>query len=432
MRVAWQAGVVLALDEAGIAFDHLDGTSGGIMNTAALMSGVAPADLCRRWADLPVRRFASPLPWRRYLRAPNLRGWGDADGIRSAVFPHLGINEAAIRSRTSPEATFNVTNFDDKISVAIEHLDITIDHLVAGMSLPIAMPPVQRDGVTWTDAVWIRDANLVEAERRGAGEIWLAWCIGNTGRYGNGPLEQYVHMIEMSAAGALNAELAAIAERNRSRPDPVRIHVIKPQYPLPLDTEFFTGRIDARTLVAMGYRDARRYLAGGHIDGVPLDVDASKMTEPGLGVRFSTTARGRLAGEDTTIRTTAEMHDIDDNPTRIRPAIGSLTCGPTTHYLYNGAVHWQQGRLHLDADVDLPAGPSRITVERHFDDGLLRGLGSCQVTLESADGTIDRARFSSSRREVVGALTSIEPCAAHGLRDRVHAIRRLSQLTRSQ
>ncbi len=34
MRVAWQAGVVKALHDAGLTFDHVDGTSGGIMTTA--------------------------------------------------------------------------------------------------------------------------------------------------------------------------------------------------------------------------------------------------------------------------------------------------------------------------------------------------------------------------------------------------------------
>ena len=38
MRVAWQAGVIAALDEAGLIFEHIDGTSGGIFNAGALLS----------------------------------------------------------------------------------------------------------------------------------------------------------------------------------------------------------------------------------------------------------------------------------------------------------------------------------------------------------------------------------------------------------
>ena len=64
--------------------------------------------------------------------------------------------------------------------------------------------------------MWVKDANVTEALRRGADEVWLVWCIGNSPYWGDGPLEQYVHMIEMSANGALFAELG---RRARGRPD---------------------------------------------------------------------------------------------------------------------------------------------------------------------------------------------------------------------
>ncbi len=48
------------------------------------------------------------------------------------------------------------------------------------MSLPLFMPPLRRGDRIWTDAVWIKDANVAEALRRGADEVWLVWCIGNT------------------------------------------------------------------------------------------------------------------------------------------------------------------------------------------------------------------------------------------------------------
>jgi len=49
-----------------------------------------------------------------------------------------------------------------------------------------------------------------EALRRGADEVWLAWCVADSPYWGDGPLEQYVHMTEMSANGALFAVLAAV------------------------------------------------------------------------------------------------------------------------------------------------------------------------------------------------------------------------------
>ena len=102
MRVAWQTGVVRALTEHGLRFDHVDGTSGGIMTTGMLLSGLDPAEMGQRWSDLDVSDFSSPLPVRDYLRGPwSLPGLGDADGVVSKVFPHLGIDCATIRESTA-------------------------------------------------------------------------------------------------------------------------------------------------------------------------------------------------------------------------------------------------------------------------------------------------------------------------------------------
>ncbi len=252
MRVAWQTGVVQALTEHGLEFQHVDGTSGGIMTTGMLLSGQQPAEMGRRWSDLDVQDFSSPLPVRDYLRGPwALPGLGDSDGVVHKVFPHLGIDCEAIRSSTV-EGTFNVVDFVTKTCVAVPHTEVDEELLAAGMSLPLVMPPLRRGDRVWTDAVWVKDANVTEALRRGADEVWLVWCIGNSPYWGDGPLEQYVHMIEMSANGALFAELDAARAAGRS----FRLHVVRPVHPLPLDSELFAGRISTDTLVAWGYRDA--------------------------------------------------------------------------------------------------------------------------------------------------------------------------------
>ncbi len=82
--------------------------------------------------------------------------------------------------------------------------------------------------------------------------------------WGDGPLEQYVHMIEMSAVGGLHADLELAAAGGRE----FVLHVVKPAHPLPLDPEFFTGRITAGSLVDMGYRDAQAYLDASVPEGV--------------------------------------------------------------------------------------------------------------------------------------------------------------------
>jgi predicted acylesterase/phospholipase RssA len=259
MRVAYQAGVLLALEEEGLSFFHADGTSGGTMNLAMLLSGLSPAEMCERWRTLDVKGFVSFLPLKKYLRSLNWPAFGGADGLRNRVYPHLGIDVERIRAAQGIEGTFNVCDYTDKTNWAVPHREVDQDLLVAGVSLPMLMPAVERDGKLYVDSVWIKDANPTEAVRRGAEELWLVWCIGNTTTYRDGAFNQYVHMIEMSADGGLNEELAHLrAQLGTELP---ALHVIKPEYPLPLDPDFYLGRIDANALVAMGYRDAKRYLA---------------------------------------------------------------------------------------------------------------------------------------------------------------------------
>src|SRR5215813_2902361 len=97
MRVAYQAGVLKALQQAGLRFSHADGTSGGIINLAMLLSGLSPDEMCQRWRSLQVRDFASLLPLRDYMKGLRAPALGDADGIVRKVFPHLGIDPACIR-----------------------------------------------------------------------------------------------------------------------------------------------------------------------------------------------------------------------------------------------------------------------------------------------------------------------------------------------
>ncbi|NPT58190.1 patatin-like phospholipase family protein [Paraburkholderia elongata] len=304
MRVAYQAGAVKALVDAGLRFTHADGASGGTINLAALLSGVSVDDLCDRWRALSVKKFASLRPTADYLRAADLPALGSADNMVQYVYPSLGIDVGRIRAATGIDASFNVCRFDDKTVVPIPHRQLDLARLTAAASLPIFMPAVQAAGSTWTDAVWIKDTNLLACVERGARELWLVWCIGNTPVFHNGAFNQYVHMIEMSAVGALNWELATIADINTriargetvlGHREPIVVYVVKPEVPLPLDPDFYFGRIDAATLIDMGYGDACRLLRSMH--PAPLDARATQMHAPGTGLSFRETMAGSLTLE---------------------------------------------------------------------------------------------------------------------------------------
>jgi len=369
MRVAYQAGVVRALAEAGIDFDHADGASGGTMNLAMLLSGITPTDMCARWSSLDPKSFVSLPPVRDLVKFLDAPAWGDADGIRETVFPHLGIDIDAIRAHRGLHGTFNVCNFSRKTVEVIPHTELDLDLLIAGISLPILMPAVHTRGAWYTDAVWIKDANVDEAVRQGADEVWVIWCIGNTPEYHHGAFPQYVHMIEMAANGslfeqfkrvdAINARIAR-GEAVDGRTTPIVLHVIKPERPIPLDPDYYLGRVSGTTLVEMGYADASRYLRERAPAGIPWTPEATQMQEPRPGLTFSETMSGDFAlgatdpktAETSTaaqrgplaIHVTVQIDDMEQfvasrtHPGRLTGHVSSPLFGgdvPATHGVFN-------------------------------------------------------------------------------------------------
>jgi predicted acylesterase/phospholipase RssA len=304
MRVAYQAGAIRALHEQGLRFFHGDGASGGSMNLSMLLSGLTPTEMCDRWRALDPKKFVSYMPLKKYLDVANLPALGTNDGIINYVFPHLGIDVGRIRKATGMVGSYNVCNFTRKRAEVFMNDQIDIELLTAAISLPIFSPAVKRGDYEYLDAVWIKDANLMHAVERGADELWLIWCIGNSPKYHGGPFEQYVHMIEMSANGNLFEEFDEINAINRriekgepvlGRTTPIRMHLIKPSIPLPLDPELYFGLTTDESLIDFGYSDASHYLATMTKEGVPMTPEATTMSEPTTGITFRETMSGGFA-----------------------------------------------------------------------------------------------------------------------------------------
>ncbi|WP_200977713.1 patatin-like phospholipase family protein [Echinicola sp. 20G] len=296
MRVAYQSGVIMALEEAGLEFFHVDGTSGGIFNTGMLASGLQPKSMAENWRTLKLTHFISGRKAKNYLKPLKMQGYADADNIRNKIFPHLGIDIRQIQSGAHANATFNVCNFSQKSIEAIPCAHAKENHLIAGVSLPIFMPALKIDNNWYSDAVWIKDANLMEAVKQGAEEIWLVWAIGNAPTYLSGAFYQYVHMIEMSANGGLLEEYKQIKMFDQLHPDrkATKLFVIKSPIPLPLDPDFFFNKVNARELINMGYKHAKEYLLNKNDNGENLDHTATSCLEPSKTLSFRGVYEGGL------------------------------------------------------------------------------------------------------------------------------------------
>jgi hypothetical protein len=342
-----------------------------------LLSGLTVDQMCDRWRTVNIKDFASLMPLDRYLSSPGLEAMGDADGIVNRVFPHLGIDASRIRAARGMEGTFNVCNFSRKTNEVIPHDKVDLDLLVAGMSLPIFMPPVRKGKDLYTDSVWIKDANLMEAVRRGAEELWVVWCIGNTGEYRTGVFNQYVHMIELSANGALFEEFDRIQEINAriqrgeaafGQTRPIRLHLIRPEYPLPLDPELYLGEIDTASLIAMGYSDGKQYLENRTDEGLPFEPETTKMKDGTLGIAFRETMaggfslqesdpeegqrKGKAAGNILSLHAAVEIVDIKrfrEEPTHAGRLTGHIDFRP-----FGGQIPGKNGVFNLFSPGDQP------------------------------------------------------------------------------
>lgn len=215
IKVSFQAGVLQVwLDEAGLTFDHVDAASGGVFNLAMMCQNMSGLQIADNWRNLNPRAGISfnPVDLAKFLYAESLF---TLDAYRQHVFPEWGLDWDKIRS-SDLDATFNVFNFTRKELQVIEPKDMSEDLLAACVSLPMWFPPVRIDGETYIDSVYMSDANIEEAIRRGADELWIIWTVSEKDEWHSGFVATYFQIIETSANGHYKAILKRIRENNEA------------------------------------------------------------------------------------------------------------------------------------------------------------------------------------------------------------------------
>lgn len=337
LRLSYAAGALAEIFAQNIQFDYMDGTSGGSLNLAMLLSGLTIEEICERWRSFnTLMDTVSFSPLWELVHQKGFVAASSSTALREKGFPDLGIDFDKIRAAVGIQATFNVGNFSNKMNEVIDHTDMTEDFLVAGMSLPGVLPPVIINGATYLDSGFIQDANLLDAIKRGANELWVIWVMGNTTEYRSGLLNAYVQMLEMSANGALIKDIQQINEINArinkgeyvyGHRQPIVLHLIKPTHPLPLDSALYLGEVTHSELIDMGRSDARDYFNNFKQEGVPLEPYVLKMTTQNPGITFKETMtggfslaatdpavgkdQGKLAGTELAMHAKVVIDDID-------------------------------------------------------------------------------------------------------------------------
>lgn len=202
LKVALQAGVMQVwLDEAGIKFDHVDGASGGCLNLAMYCQGMSGTRIAENWRTLHPTAGVS-VNWIQLARLMFARSLFTLDAYRKNVFPKWGLDWEAIRA-SKIDGTFNLYNFTQHQLEILGPASMDEDRLCACVSLPIWFPPIVVNGHNYIDAVYVTDANLEEAIRRGADELWVIWTVGTSGEWNDGFVNNYFQIIEATANGRL-------------------------------------------------------------------------------------------------------------------------------------------------------------------------------------------------------------------------------------
>ncbi|MER5549146.1 patatin-like phospholipase family protein [Streptomyces sp. NPDC002589] len=297
LKVAFQAGVLQVwLDEAGLRFDHADGASGGTFNLAMYCQGMSGHRIADNWRDIRPLKGVTPN-WLQYLKGPYGASLFTLDGYRRNVFPDWGLDWEKIRA-TDRVATFNLYDFSRNELEVLTADRMDEERLAAAVSLPMWFPPVTIDGRTHIDAVYVTDANIGEAIRRGCDELWIIWTVSQRQRWHDGFVAEYFQIIETVANSRLrewqrriDASNAAIRKGGRGEFDrPIAVRML--QCEVPLNYLINLSRDRFRQAVELGVHKARTWCAE---QGIPLSAPLPCPTAGGTSLRFSERMTGAIA-----------------------------------------------------------------------------------------------------------------------------------------
>lgn len=372
LKVGFQAGVLQVwLDEAGLTFDHADGASGGCLNLAMYCQGMSGTRIADNW-----RNYDPFLPLDVNLDGPgqfaHLQSFFTYDRFRANVLPRWGIDWAAIRGGTRL-GTFNLFNFSKKRLEVLTNDRMDEDRLVSAVSLPMWFPPVVIDGDTYIDAVYVSDANVEEAIRRGADEIWAIWTVSTRDEWRPGFVAQYFHIIEAAADANFfgiwrriehnNAEIAAGRAGEFGRR--IEQHLIQAEVPIHYIFNFSRERM--AEAVNQGVEAARAWCRERGIALQAAPVVSVPAPSPVVKVQFTEDMKGFVAqapdfqaGFDTgrqqgtklDVHLTIQVSDVDAFV--VSPSHQAALSGWIESPLLGGRVPVQSGTFNLFVDAGDP------------------------------------------------------------------------------
>lgn len=299
IKVGFQAGVLqVMLDEAGMTFDHADGASGGCLNLAMYCQGMSGEQIADNWRNMnPLDLIAfNPDDLKHLADAPSI---AMLDNLRHKVFPAWGLDFDKIRAGDRL-GTFNCCNFTKKRLEVKTQDQMTEDLLVSSISLPMWFPPVPIDGDLYIDSVFLTDANVEEAIRRGADEIWAVWTVSTKPVWDGGFVAQYFQIIEVAADGRFFDIWRRLEQNNADIADgkpgefgrPIELHLLQAEVPVHYLINFSKDRMDE--VVNLGVETAREWLRTQNV-ATNSSLPVAPPSAEKISLYFTETMKGHVA-----------------------------------------------------------------------------------------------------------------------------------------
>lgn len=289
------------MDEAKLKFDHIDAPSGSVFNLGMMLLGRSATQIADAWANLSTWEFVSFHPWREYITFWRLPSLLIQEAAVKRILPKWGIDLRKIRTCEEVNgrpmrATFNVVDFGTKRVKTIPHTQMDFNYFLVVDAVAGVVPPIAKDETLYTDAMLLKDANLSEAARQEADEIWVIWPVADRLEWRGGFWNHFGHIFKTCAVGNLKRELDQIEEINRrvdsgsAGPDERHstVHLIRPDERIPVGYLFFRSRKQIRPTIDAGRAHARRYLAEKNLlepAGRPITGNGAHLEKDGRPVK---------------------------------------------------------------------------------------------------------------------------------------------------
>lgn len=275
---AYQAGVLMALEEIGWKPDIILGTSVGSINASAFASGIEGHDLAAFWLELtnrdvfkarPVLDWLSFWKWDYILDTkPLLKYLKDRLDISKVSLSDIHVLATGTDISSGRQILFSskYPTYQNKLSVSYDVLPLTLESLLASSAIPIIFPSVK--GV-W-DGAFQQHNPLKPAILLGSNDILVVkTALDGKEKVPKGILQNLGRALDLTSSMHLNKDIELLLKRNTLDDyKEIEIGVIHPEADFGYSRLNFDDTIGKVRAIRMGYDSTMKHFKRKKVYGI--------------------------------------------------------------------------------------------------------------------------------------------------------------------